>query len=290
MGNVDVKKIIIAVVLILILGIGIFFAVKAITSSGKSYSVETIKDSEYKYFLVYSNEKYGVLNEKGEMIIENIYKEIIIPNPTKAVFICKKENNETEVLNDKKEKIFTEFKKVEAIQIEETNSHLPYEKSVLKYEESGKYGLIDFEGKIVAKPVYQDLTSVKYKEGEILAKKDSRYGVISSKGKVLIPFEYEEIIGDRYYNNGYQKSGYIVKTETDDGYKYGYINYKWKKMLDMEYTGINRLTDIEGDDIYLAVAKNGQYGLIKNKKQEIDFGYQSITYDKDSNTLIVRQK
>jgi len=113
MGNVDVKKIIIAVVLILILGIGIFFAVKAITSSGKSYSVETIKDSEYKYFLVYSNEKYGVLNEKGEMIIENIYKEIIIPNPTKAVFICKKENNETEVLNDKKEKIFTEFKKAD---------------------------------------------------------------------------------------------------------------------------------------------------------------------------------
>ena len=81
-----------------------------------------------------------------------------------------------------------------------------------------------------------------------------------------------------------------MKTEENDGYKYGYINYKWKKMLDTEYTGINRLTDIEGEDIYLAVAKNGQYGLMKNKKLEIDFGYQSISYDKEANLLVVRKK
>lgn len=175
MGNIDIKKVIIAIALILVLGIGIFFAVKGITEGGKSYELETIKESDYKYFSVYEEEKYGVLNEKGEKIVENIYQEVVIPNPTKPVFVCVKENGELDILNDKKEKIFTEYNNVKPIQIEETSSHLPYEKSVLRYEENGKFGLIDFEGKVITKAIYQDLTSLKYKEGEILAKKDGSY-------------------------------------------------------------------------------------------------------------------
>lgn len=150
-------------------------------------------------------------------------------------------------------------------------------------------GLIDFDGKIVAKPIYDELESVKYKEGEILAKKNGKYGVINNKGKELIPFEYTEIIADTYYNGTYEKSGYIVKTEAEDGYKYGYIDYKWKKLLGNEYTSISRLVDVEGEDIYLAVAKNGQYGLMKNKNKVIDFAYQSITYNKTANLLAVQR-
>jgi len=56
-------------------------------------------------------------------------------------------------------------------------------------------------------------------------------------------------------------------------------------MLDTEYTAINRILDIDEDNTYLIVAKNGQYGLIKNKNQEIEFSYQSLTYNKDTNLL-----
>ena len=167
--------------------------------------------------------------------------------------------------------------------------HLPYEKSVLKYEKEGKFGLIDFEGKEITKPIYEELSSVKYKEGEILAKKNGKCGVISHKGKELISFEYEDIEADRYYNGSYEKSGYIVKTEDDEGFKYGYIDYKWKKILKPEYSEITRIQEIEGDDIYLVVAKNGQAGLIKNKNEEIDFAYQSISYDKNTNLLVVKR-
>lgn len=150
-------------------------------------------------------------------------------------------------------------------------------------------GLIDFNGKVVANAIYDELEAVKYKEGEILAKKDDKYGVINNKGKVLIPFEYKEIVADTYYDGTYEKTGYIVKKETQDGYKYGYIDYKWKKFLDSEYTEVSRLVEVDGKDIYLVVAKNGQYGLMKNKSKVIDFAYQSITYNRTANLLVVQR-
>jgi len=229
--------------------------------------------------------KYGVLNEKGEMIVQNIYEDISIPNPTKAVFVCRKEDKNTEVLNEKGEKIFEKYNNVQVIETEVNNTTYPYEKTVLKYQENGKYGLIDLEGKKITKPIYEEIKSVKYKEGEILAKKDGKYGVLNTKGKKIIPFKYDEIEADKYYNASYEKTGYITKNNTNDGAKYGYINYKWKKMLDTEYTAINRILDIDEDNTYLIVAKNGQYGLIKNKNQEIEFSYQSLTYNKDTNLL-----
>src|SRR5699024_10336203 len=155
-----------------------------------------------------------------------------------------------------------------------TVTELPYEKSVLRYEEDGKYGLIDFYGKAITKAIYDEVSSVKYKEGEILAKKDGKYGVINNKGKALIDREDEEIEADKYYSdNRYSKSGYIVKVTTDDGYRYGYINSEWKQVLNTEYTSISRVLDIDSNDIYLIVSRNGQYGVVKNKNVAIDFAY-----------------
>lgn len=224
------------------------------------------------------------------MIIESKYENIIIPNPTKAVFLVRDFEGNTKVLNEEGKEIFTEYKNVQAIEINGATTNLPYEKSVLAYEEDGKIGLIDFSGNIIAKPIYEELASVKYKEGEILAKKNGKYGVINNKGVELIPFEYDEIEADKYYkDNGYSKSGYIVRKTTEEGYRYGYINSNWDKLLDTEYSSISRILDIEKDDIYLIVAKDGRYGVIKNKNVEIDFGYQSIEYNGDTNLFAVQR-
>lgn len=289
MENIDMKKVIIAILLVIVIGVGIFFGVKAILEGRKNYTLEEIAEEDYQYFAVYTNGKYGVLNAKGEMIIQNTYANIVIPNPTKPVFICKKANGIYEALNEKGEKILGNFSNVKEIETNEASSAWPYEKSVLQYEEDGKYGLISYEGKIITKAIYDEIASVKYKEGEILAKKDGKYGVINNKGVQLIPFAYDEIEADRYQKEGYKKTGYIVKNKTDNGYRYGYINYKWKKILDTEYTGMSRILEIDGDDIYLIVAKNGQYGVLKNKKTEIDFAYQSISYNQDTNLLLVQK-
>lgn len=161
---------------------------------------------------------------------------------------------------------------------------------MLRYEEDGKFGLLDYTGKVITRAVYEEISSVKYKEGEILAKKDGKYGVINNKGIELIPFEYDDIEADKYYRNGnYSESGYIVKKTTNDGYRYGYINSDWKLILDTEYTNISRILDNDSEDIYLIASKNGQYGVIRNKNIEINFAYQSIGYNKDTNLYAVQR-
>ena len=291
MEEFDVKKIAKAIVFIVIICVGIFVIIKTINNdNSKNYRLEQISEADYKYFAIYTEGKYGVIDEKGKMIIENNYSNMIIPNPTKSVFFCVKEDGSYDILNEKSEKIFAEYKKVQAIPTDSTASNIPYEKSVLKYEEDGKYGLIDFSGNIIVKAIYEDISSVKYKEGEILAKKDGKYGVINNKGVELIPIKYDEIEADKYYRNGgYQDSGYIVKNTTEEGYRYGYINSKWKTLLDTEYTDISRILDIDSKEIYLIASKNGQYGVIRNKDIKINFAYQSVGYNKDTNLYAVQR-
>lgn len=290
MDKINVKILAIVIAIIAIIGIVFFLIIKP-AKNDKSYVLEKIAEEDYKYFAVLADEKYGVIDTKGQIIIENKYNKIIIPNPTKDVFIVTNEDETTDVLNKDSQNLFTEFKNVQAIEINSSVSNLPYEKSVLKYEENGKYGLLDFSGKKLTDAIYEEISSVNFKEGEILAKRNDKYGVINNKGTELIAFDYDQIEGDKYYNNGnYLKSGYIVKRTTNEGYRYGYISSNWEELIDTEYTSVSRILDKDDtNDIYLIVSKNGRYGVIKNKNVIIDFIYQGITYNKETNLFAVQR-
>lgn len=287
--NIDIKKIIFFLLIVLVLGIGIFFGFNLIMDNNKKYDKENVSEDDAKYFYVCSGEKYGVMNDNGDVIVDIKYDNIFIPNPIKPVFICKNTDGGYETLNDQNERIFQEFDNVQAIELRENTGTLPYEKSVLKYEKDGKYGLIDFKGKVISKPIYEEIASLKYKEGEILAKKNGKYGVINNKGYILIPFEYDEIEGDKYYKDDYNKSGYIVKNRIQDGYRYGFIDCNWKKILNTEYTSISRVLDIDDDNIYLVASKNGQYGFIKNREVQVEFSYQGMIYNSSTGLLSVQK-
>lgn len=62
-----------------------------------------------------------------------------------------------------------------------------------------------------------------------------------------------------------------------------------KKTLKTEYDEINRILDIEENDIYLIASKNGQKGVIKNREKLIDFSYQNISYNEDIKLLEVQR-
>lgn len=95
--------------------------------------------------------------------------------------------------------------------------------------------------------------------------------------KVLAKFETYE--SDGFYKNNESAEGYIVSNKTGDGYRYGYINYKGKILLDAEYNHIHRVMEVEDKDkIYLIAAKNGRYGVNFNAKDIIKYEYQFIEY------------
>lgn len=257
--------------------------------TGKDYKIEEIK--EYNYFVLRQDNQYGVIDKKGNTIISTEYSEVKIPNPEKPVFVCY-QGEEIKVLNERKEEILAEYNKAQPIRLKNISSDLMYEKSVLKYEQDGKWGIISFTGKEITKPIYDEIDSLPYKEGELLVKQDEKYGVINIKGNQLIGIEYDEVKVDEYYTdeNRYQYSGYIVLLKTQEGYRYGYLNDKREEILKTEYNEISRVTEIhDNHNSYLICAKNGQYGLMKNQEQIISNEYQSIQYDENNQVFVIEK-
>ena len=115
--------------------------------------------------------------------------------------------------------------------------------------------------------------------------------VINIKGKTLVEIRYDKIESDKHYEteNGYMRSGYIVCNKTEEGYRYGYINYNLKTLLPVEYNELNRVIEIgDKDNVYLIASKNGQVGIVKNNKPIVKFEYQKIEYGEEN--LFVVQK
>ena len=248
------------------------------------------EDLNENYSLLKEEEKYGVVNSKEEIVIEPQYDEIIIPNPKRAVFICKNDE-ERKILNEKNEEIFKKYQNVEAIKLQNIISETAeYERNVLKYEKNGKYGLLDMTGEEVVKPKYDEISSLGYKQGEILVKENNKYGVLDSQGNIIIRPIYDSIQSDQYYTeqDGYEKSGYIVCETTEEGYRYGYYDYEGSKVLENEYNEIVRIAEVSGtNDIYLIASKNGQAGVFVNNSKIIDTKYQSIIFNDETKTFTV---
>ena len=165
MGKKIKNIIIILLVLITIILIGTIIYNK----TKKMYKVEEVV--EEKYLLLSSQNNIGVIDNKGNVIIEPQYFSVHIPNPSKPLFICYYDYNEqtkayrTKVINQNGTELFTKYNKVETIDLNEIETSMPYEKNVLKYEEKGKYGLIDLKGNIVTKAEYDSIDGLSNKEG-----------------------------------------------------------------------------------------------------------------------------
>lgn len=281
--NKKIRWIIIGIVAVIIIAISIMAIINEVQLH---YKVEEI--SEYKYFTLEQNQKYGVIDRNGNIVIEAEYGAVQIPNPSKAIFVCVKEYNqntkeyETVVYNEKKEVLLSNYKNVQAISIYTNVNSTPYEKSVLTYKENGKYGLINLEGKQITKPVYDEISSINYKEGTFLVKQNELEGIINMKGKVIIKCEYESVTSDNYYSeNGNKKqAGFIVSKKTEDGYRYGYANYRGTIILNPIYTQLERVTEIANEKgVYFIAFKNGQAGLLKNNKEILNYEYEDIQYN-----------
>lgn len=284
------KKIIfiLLIVIILIAGIG-YFIFNKIDSDKRDYQIEQV--SEYKYFVAKENEKYGVIDSTGKTIINTEYDKIEIPNPSKDIFICY--NNEKIIaMNSNKQQLFPEYNSVRAIELKNVATNILYEKSVLQSEKNGKYGIIDMTGKKLLETEYDSIQGFPNIEGQLQIEKNGKVGAANIKGTILVKPEYNTIIGDNYYNeeNGYKKSGYIVGEKNENGYKYGYVDYKGKLKIKLEYNDISRVTELSNNgDVYLIAAKNGQYGIIKNQKDILNNEYQDIDYDQTNNIFILQK-
>lgn len=297
--NKKLKQISAIVIIAIIIIVAIVGIIVALNKSKENYEVEKIASEDINYYKIMSNGKSGIIDKTGKIIIEPKYNTIKFPNPKEPIFICVYDYNatsgeyKTKVLNEKNEEILTNYENINTIDIKEIVSSIPYEKTVLQYQKDGKYGIINFEGKSIIKPMYEEIKNMPYREGELIAKKQGKYGVLNINGGKLLDFKYDYITGDNYYSEEkkYELDGYIVGINNEQGkMQYGYISNKREQILNVEFDKIYRMNDIKDDEnIYLLAEKDGKRQLYKNNKILLDNNYQSINYSEDSKLLILQK-
>ena len=265
-GKLNYQKVF-AVIIAIAVVIMFIFIIKNVLKERK----EITKD--YEYFALYAQNKWGVINQDGEEVIQPSYQEmIIIPDKTKDVFICTYNVNEetgtyqTKAINSKNEEILTGYDQIEALDNMDENSNVWYEENILRVEKNGKYGLIDLLGKELIPVEYDEITVLDGVENSIIIKKDNKMGLVNDTGSIIIECNYKEIknLGSTY------KEGYIT---VDDNGKYGVISATKRQILDNKYEEIKQIALKE----YYVVKEDGKTKLINSKGESIiEDGFDDI--------------
>ena len=183
--KLNMKKVF-AVIIAFIVVIMFVFVIKGILTRDK----EQVKITSKDYFSVFKDNKWGVIDSEGKIVIEPSYEEMInIPNSKNDVFLCIYDVNyetgeyKTKALNSKNEEIYTQYEQIEAIQNNDENNNVWNENNVLKVKKDGKYGLINLAGKELTEFKYEEITAVPRIKNAFKVKENGKYGVIDSEGK-----------------------------------------------------------------------------------------------------------
>lgn len=259
-----ILAVVVAIAVVIMFGI----AIKQLLS----YDITKFK-AKKEYFPVYTEEKWGVINSLGEIVIAPSYAEmIVVPDNTKDVFLFTYEINnaegtyKTKALNSKNKELFTEYEQVEALENYDKNQNVWYEKNVLKVKKDGKYGLINLNGKMLLRCEYDDIYTLKGIENSILVEKDSKLGLVDNSGRLIIEAIYTDIraLGTQALD------GYIVQNEEG---KYGVIGANKEPKLSTSY---EKIYEIVGNNAFV-ISDAGKQKLVNSKGTTIlEEGFDEI--------------
>lgn len=279
--RIDSKKILASIIAIIVVIMIIYSLKILLIDNEKPKDVSTLTT----YQVAYDNEKWGVIDNKGSVVIKAEYDEMImIPDKNKDLFICSydvdygNESYKTKVINRKGNEILKEYENIEPIENTDGMS-VWYENNVLKYKKDGKVGLINFDGKKILDAEYDDIYAMSGIERSIIIEKDGKKGLVNtSLGEIIIPVEYVEIssLTDTYEN------GYIVKNSES---KSGVIGADKTKILDTKFDEIRNVYS----NNYYVVVQNGTMQIIDNQEKVVlDKGFDSIEEIAVDNFIIIK--
>ena len=300
----------IAVIVMFVIGIKQLFNTRSVTEE---------KNVALRYFPVYTESKWGVIDSSGNIIIKPEYDEyIVIPDNSKPIFICTTdvnyENNtyKTKAINQNGEQLFTDYDLIEAIENYDSNNNLWYETDILKVSKDGKWGVISSDGRVIIEPEYDSIEALKGVKNSLLTKKGNNFGIVDYTGAVIIENNYKSIlpISTKYEN------GYIVINNEN---KYGVINYNKSVAVEAKYDEIKpvysngnyyivkegkewKIVDTDGkeflagqyDDIVdiqgenAIIKQDNKYGVVSiaDNRKLLEPNYDSLTYASNNNYIV----
>lgn len=249
------------------------------------------KETEYQeeaieYFELLQGENFGVIDKKGNIIIEPIYSTVIIPRHSVDVFFCYSDNLNYKVFDNKGQELFKNYEEVSPI-IGSLAERYEY-RDLLKYKEQGKYGLMDTSGARKTRAMYDKIEALEDDSGTYKVVFESQVGLLTRDAKVLITPKYDDIIAKStfHFDKDEFNIGYELKDLTAYEPKIGFASSSGKILLKPRFESVKK-TDISDEDYYLIVQEKGRKGLYKNNKKLIKSKYQEIAVG--TNLAVVKE-
>lgn len=169
------------------------------------------------HYLVKKNNYEGIINAKGEFLLEPVYKEIqkqyneymLKPNGfinlEKAHYVIKNKENKQGIYQDNIGQVTIPVIYDNILQKVFTGK-INYFVAV----SNGKYGIIDENNNTIVSFKYDSLAFYPDALQNIVAKKGTKYGVINYEGNIVVPFEYSHL--------AYLAPG-LFKAKKNEGYQ-----------------------------------------------------------------------
>lgn len=279
-GKLNIKKVI-AVIIAFIVIIMFFVGLKKLLSTKPKNDEKLVA---INYYSVYTNGKWGVINSKGETVLEPSYDEmVLVPNKEKKVYICTYDVDyntgtyKSKAVNEKNENLYTQYEKIECLQNSDENNNLVIEQNILKVSKDGKYGIINIDGSELLPCEYDEIYMLKGVKNSIITVRGGKQGLVDTKGNIIISNEYKTIknLTSKYEN------GYIV--QNSDG-QFGVIGYNKKQLLECKY---DEIKNIYSDGCFV-VKESGELKIIDGENKTYLTGKYSDIISIDGNNVIVK--
>lgn len=281
-GKLNYTKVIAVLIAIIVIIMGISIIKK---------SISKVKDVQNEiattYHALYAENKWGILDSKGNTVIEPMYQEmLIVLNSKRDVFLCTYDVNEetgeykTKVINKDNKEIYTDYENVEPLENYDSNGNAWYETDLIKVRKDGKYGLIDIDGKQVLSIEYDKIETLKGLENSILVTKDGKVGLVNNSGATIISPEYSQI---KKFDNDYKK-GYIT---IDSNKKYGLVSYAGSTILENKY---EKIDSVGGENYFVIEEKGNQKIIDKTEKVVLEKGYDKISQLNSDGFVFIKDK
>ena len=267
--KLNLKKVFAVILAIIVIIMSVWIIRDILSKEGSSRGI-----TSKTYFAAYQNNKWGVIDENGDIVVDPSYEEmIIIPDSKTDIFLCTYDVNydtgeySAKAINSKNEDIFTEYSKVEAISNHDENNNLWYEENVLKVQKDGKWGMINYEGNIILNTEYDSIQALPGIENAMLVEKDGKYGIADNTGRLLLEVAYTEITNLGKTN----RDGYIVR---DDTGLYGIVDNSNNVILPNQYQEIEK---VYGNNLYV-VTQDGTQKVVNSSGEDIlTQGFEQIS-------------
>lgn len=245
-----------------------------------------IGSSEYNYDC-----KYGIVDEKGQTILETLFKKICINE--EGFFECLREEFEKGSIMPKGEKtVFFSKETIEFFKIED--GYLPkplgfddikyLNYSLFQFKNNGKYGIININGESIVNPKYDFISDFKDGFALVYIKKENCYteywGVINTKGNEIIPPLVKHISSIAVLNNGWFAC-------TDEDRKTSVYDTSGKMLWDSPMGIVNSM---EGTAQFFSVGELDHMGVVDiYGKVIIPLEYYEVRY-LDPSLFLVKKR